>query len=132
MAQPPPPPPDKPRVLCVEDEPAVLTLVMKLLEPIARVQTATDGQQALELLQASKKPPDLVITDMMMPRMDGMSLAKAMRADERLAKVPIIMLTAKSGAMDVIGGINAGAKHYVTKPFKHEELLSKVRKLLRL
>lgn len=132
MAQPPPPPPQKPRVLCVEDEPAVLTLVTRLLEPIARVQTATDGLQALELLRASKRPPDLVITDVMMPRLDGHGLAKAMREDERLARVPIIMLTAKTGAMDVISGINAGAKHYVTKPFKHEDLLSKVRKLLRL
>lgn len=132
MAQPPPPPPDKPRILCVEDEPAVLTLVTRLLEPIARVQSATDGQQALEILQASKRPPDLVITDVMMPRLDGHGLAKAMRADERLSRVPIIMLTAKSGPMDVIGGINAGAKHYVTKPFKADDLLSKVRKLLRL
>lgn len=110
----------------------MLTLVTRLLEPIARVQSAADGQQALEILQASKRPPDLVITDVMMPRLDGHGLAKAMRADERLSRVPIIMLTAKSGPMDVIGGINAGAKHYVTKPFKADDLLSKVRKLLRL
>ncbi|MCA9579562.1 MAG: response regulator [Polyangiales bacterium] len=132
MAQPPPPPPDKPRVLCVEDEPAVLTLVSRLLEPIARVQTATDGMAALEILKASKRPPDLVITDVMMPRLDGHGLTKAMREDERLARVPVIMLTAKTGAMDVVSGINAGAKHYVTKPFKQEDLLAKVRKLLRL
>jgi DNA-binding response OmpR family regulator len=116
----------------VEDEPAVLTLVSRLLEPFVRVQTATDGQQALELLKASKRPPDLVITDVMMPRLDGHGLAKAMRDDPQLARVPIIMLTAKTGAMDVISGINAGAKHYVAKPFKQEDLLSKVKKLLRI
>ena len=132
MAQPPPPPPEKPRILCVEDEPSVLTLVSRLLEPIARVQTATDGMQALEILKGSRRPPDLVITDVMMPRLDGHGLAKAMRDDPALARVPIIMLTAKAGAMDVIGGINAGAKHYVTKPFKQEDLLSKVKKLLRI
>ncbi len=132
MAQPPPPPPSKPRVLCVEDEPAVLTLVSRLLDPIASVQTATDGLMALEMLKASKRPPDLVITDVMMPRLDGLGLAKAMKDDERLSRVPVIMLTAKTGPMDVIGGINAGAKHYVQKPFKHEELLSKVRKVLRV
>ena len=118
-------------ILVVDDEAGIRELLSMELESHGyQVQTASNGEEALERLRAQKF--DLVITDMMMPRLDGMGLAKAMRADERLAKVPIIMLTAKSGAMDVIGGINAGAKHYVTKPFKHEELLSKVRKLLRL
>lgn len=66
----------------------------------------------------------------MMPRMDGLTLAKQLKGDPRLGHVPVVMLTARTGPRDVIAGINAGARFYVTKPFKTDELLTKVRKAL--
>lgn len=130
MAQPPPPPPSKPRVLCVEDDPALLKMLATMLEPIAKVSTATDGQEALDILQGGGRAPQLVITDVMMPRMDGLTLAKTMKKSPELSRIPVIMLTAKGGALDVVAGINSGARHYLTKPFKRDELLDKARRLL--
>lgn len=121
----------KPRVLVVEDDPALLTMVSRLVGTIADVVTATDGQQALELLQAGP-PPDLVLSDVMMPRMDGLTLSRKMKADPKLAKVPVILLTAKGDPGDVIAGINTGARAYLTKPFKADDLLGKVRKALNI
>jgi DNA-binding response OmpR family regulator len=77
-------------------------------------------------------PPDLLVTDLMMPKKDGLTLVKEMKRDDRLKNVPAIILTAKSGPRDVIRGIQAGARHYLTKPFKSEELLDKVKKVLRI
>jgi len=91
--------------------------------------TAIDGQDALEKAR-SGPPPDVIVTDVMMPRMDGIALARQLKTEPRLAQVPVVMLTAKTGPRDVIAGINAGARFYVTKPFKTEELIAKVRKAL--
>jgi DNA-binding response OmpR family regulator len=131
MAQPPPIPGSRPRILIVEDDQDLLRMMQRMLDAIADVATATDGEQALKLL-ASGAPPDLMITDWMMPRKDGLTLVKEMKQDSRLKQIPVVILTAKTGPRDVIAGINSGARHYLTKPFKPDELISKVRKVLRL
>jgi DNA-binding response OmpR family regulator len=131
MAQPPPIPGSRPRILIVEDDQDLLRMMQRMLDAIADVATATDGEQALKLL-ASGAPPDLMITDWMMPRKDGLTLVKEMKQDSRLKQIPVVILTAKTGPRDVIAGINSGARHYLTKPFKPDELISKVKKVLRL
>lgn len=107
-------------------------MIGHLLGDIADVTIAKDGMEALIALRDMEKAPDLIVTDLMMPRLDGLGLLKQVRANETSKNIPIIILTAKAQPMDVITGINAGARHYLVKPFKREELLEKVRKVLRL
>ncbi|MEM9189618.1 MAG: response regulator [Myxococcota bacterium] len=126
----------RPRVLVVEDDAALLRLVSRLISEFADVEMASNGKEALEVVQATLAPGtpsfDLIVTDVMMPLMDGLTLARELKADARLGRIPIIMLTAKNSSLDVIKGINAGARTYLTKPFKQDELITKARKLLRL
>ncbi len=121
--------PARARVLVVEDDPDVLHMIATLLKASYDVVLATDGMQALDVLKRTPLP-DLVVTDVMMPRMDGVALAAKMREDPKLQAIPLVMLTAKTDSRSVIAGINAGARHYVTKPFKPDELLGKIRKAL--
>lgn len=122
----------KPLVLVAEDDATLRRMIKRMLEEIVDVVDVEDGARALEYLRSDKPLPDLLLTDIMMPGLDGLSLAQRIRDDRELNRMPVIMLTARSQPMDVIGGINAGARHYLTKPFKHEELVSKVKSLLRL
>jgi len=121
----------RPRILLVEDDEDLLKMMYRLLSTIADVAMAADGEHAMQILSQGD-PPDLVVTDLMMPRKDGLALVGEMKADERLQKVPAIILTAKAAPRDVIAGINAGARHYLTKPFKSDELIAKVKKVLRI
>ncbi len=104
-------------------------MLEQLLGTLGDVTACVDGQQALDTMQNGLRP-DVLVTDVMMPRMDGVALARAMKAVPQLQNVPVVMLTARTGPRDVIAGINAGARFYVTKPFKTDELLSKVKKAL--
>lgn len=117
------------RILVVEDDEDLLRMLQHMLVSLGQVVRAADGAEALAQLQRDAQF-DLVITDLMMPRMDGLTLAKRMKADPRLASIPVLMLTAKNTPKDVIAGINAGARHYITKPFKQRELLEKVKRAL--
>ena len=121
----------RPKILVAEDDKDVLRMLETVLRTIGDVTIANDGQDALDKAIAGPTP-DVIVTDVMMPRMDGITLAKQLKSHNHLAKVPLVMLTARTGPRDVIAGINAGARFYVTKPFKTEELLSKVRKALGL
>jgi len=121
----------RPKILLVEDDEDLLKMMFRLLSTVGDVAMAADGEHALQIL-SSGAPPDLVVTDLMMPRKDGLTLVKDMKKDDRLAKVPAIILTAKSSPKDVIAGIKAGARHYLTKPFKPDELISKVKKVLNI
>lgn len=121
----------RPRILVVEDDYDLRHMLVRILATVADVAEAEDGELAMEVLTSSS-PPDLVVTDVMMPHKDGLQLVAEMKRDPQLAKVPAIILTAKAQPKDVILGINAGARHYLTKPFKSEELLSRVKKVLRL
>ena len=117
------------KILVVEDEADVRSMVRMLLAQLGEIRDAEDGAQALEII-SSGFAPDVIVSDMMMPRVDGTALAKELKKNPKTAKIPLVFLTAKTGAKDVIAGINAGARHYVTKPFRAEDLLGKVRKAL--
>ena len=123
------PPPTK-RVLVVEDDPDVRALLVRALLTRYAVVEAEDGVAAFELLK--KGPPvDLVLCDVMMPKMNGYALSRLLKADAKLKAVPIIFLTARASAKDVITGINAGARHYIAKPFSVKDVLDKVGKVLK-
>jgi DNA-binding response OmpR family regulator len=118
----------KKRILFAEDDDSIALMLQKILEQRYEVHRARSGKEVLEL--APKVLPNLFILDVMMPAPDGYATAQRLRAIPELKQVSIIFLTAKGGAMDVVKGIQAGARFYVTKPFKMDDLLAKVRKAL--
>ncbi|MFO0683705.1 MAG: response regulator [Sandaracinus sp.] len=119
----------RPKVLVIDDDNAVRGLVARLLSQSYDVTEAVDGADALDKIVGGQRP-DLIVCDVMMPHMDGLTFSKELKRDPALARIPIVMLTAKTRPSDMVEGINAGARAYVTKPFKSEELLGKVRKAL--
>lgn len=119
-------------VLVVDDDAAVRTLVAKALQAKGyEVRQAADGMAASELLGSMTRQPDLLICDVMMPTVDGFSLVRLIKARAELRGMPIIFLTARTQPNDLVQGINLGARHYVQKPFKLQELIDKVDKSLR-
>src|SRR6266550_1145544 len=115
------------RILVVDDDPMVATTVQRVLRPEGYdVDIALGGAQALE--QARALRPDLVILDLMMPGVDGFEVCRQLRANRDL---PILMLTARSGTVDRVKGLDTGADDYLVKPFAYAELLARVRALLR-
>ncbi len=118
------------RILVVEDEGDLReVLAYNLTRERFRVSTARDGATALDL--AKKVRPDLVLLDLMLPDLDGLEVCRRLRRDERLARTPIIMLTAKSEETDVVLGLGVGADDYVTKPFSVKEVVARVQAVLR-
>jgi len=124
------PPPGAPRVLLVEDNADLRAFVAGQLSARYRVETAADGVAGLEAVQRVP-PPDCVVSDIMMPRMDGCRLCRTIKADERLATIPVILVTAKAGREAVIEGLEVGADDYVTKPFDLRELEARIEAHLR-
>ena len=118
----------KPIIVVAEDNADVADLLCTQLEPFYEVVAARDGVEALK--RAGEIIPDLVITDVMMPNMDGMALCRAIRDNDLTAHIPIIMVTARVTEQDRIEGLKAGADAYLVKPFNTEELLTRVAKLL--
>lgn len=115
-------------VLIVDDEPAVRDALRRSLSFEGyETQTAVDGLDALE--KAAATPPELIVLDVQMPRMDGLTVARRLRAHGEL--VPILMLTARDTVGDRVSGLDAGADDYLVKPFELDELLARVRALLR-
>jgi two-component system response regulator MprA len=118
----------KPRVLVVDDDKAVRESLRRSLEFNGyEVQLATDGAEALAGIGAAD--PDVVIMDVMMPRLDGIEATKALRSAKN--DVPILVLTARDAVGDRVEGLDAGADDYLTKPFALQELLARLRALLR-
>ena len=118
------------RILVADDDAWILHMVTTVLEKRGYVvDTACDGEQALE--KAIAEPPDLVITDVMMPKMDGWRLVKALRSRVEFAFVPVIFLSALSSDDDRIRGFELGADDYMPKPFRFEELDLRVAKTLK-
>jgi DNA-binding response OmpR family regulator len=114
-------------ILVVEDEASIAEVVSLYLKRAGfSVQTASDGKQAMNLFQ--RQNPDFVILDLMLPEVDGLSLTRWLR--DR-SNVPIIMLTARRGEVDRIAGLELGADDYVVKPFSPQELVSRVRAVMR-
>ncbi|MFF5214843.1 SpoIIE family protein phosphatase [Micromonospora sp. NPDC000442] len=113
------------RVLIVDDNRDLREHVTRLLVPIWEVSTAADGVEALRL--ATEEAFDLVLTDVMMPRLDGFGLVAALRADPRTRYMPIVLLSARAGSAEEVAGLSVGADDYLTKPFSGQELIARVR-----
>jgi CheY-like chemotaxis protein len=119
-------------VFVVDDDASIRTMVSKAL--VAKgydVQEAADGMIASEMLGRMKQMPDLMICDVMMPTIDGFSLARLVKGHKELRSIPIIFLTARTQPADLKIGISLGARHYVQKPFSIVDLLDKVAKSIR-
>jgi adenylate cyclase len=115
----------------VDDDPTNVELLrVRLSAQGYEIVTAVDGEEALQ--RARELEPDLVLLDVMMPKLDGISVLKELKADGTLGFIPIILLTAKAEAHDIINGLEAGADDYLTKPFEHAALVARVRSLLRI
>lgn len=118
------------KILIVEDEPAIRELLaLNLRHAGFETLHATDAAAARRSIDAEL--PDLVLLDWMLPDQSGVDVARRLRADARTRELPIIMLTARSAEADKLGGFDAGADDYVTKPFSPKELVARVRALLR-
>ncbi len=120
---------DKTRILLVDDEPDLVQLVALRLQAAGYAVTAAyDGQQGLD--QAKKSRPDLIILDLMLPKMDGYKICRLLKFDERYKSVPILIFTARAQAEDVKLAMDCGADAYLTKPFEAPVLLGKLAELL--
>lgn len=118
------------RILIVEDEPDLAELVAYNLQRAGYEPTiALDGSSGLQRIRSLS--PDLVLLDVMIPKLSGLELAREVRADPRIAAIPILMLTAKAGEADQLAGLGFGADDYMTKPFSMKVLLARVEALLR-
>lgn len=117
------------KILVVEDEPDVLSLLTLMLKSQGyNVITAVDGSEALE--KARAEVPDLIILDIMLPKLDGYKVARMLKFDENYSHIPIVMLTAKIQEKDKEIGLEMGADEYITKPFDTAELLQKIKERL--
>lgn len=122
-------PPAEITVLVVEDDPVILRLLEVNFELEGfDVLLAHDGEEGLEV--ARDQRPDVIVSDIMMPKLSGIELVEALKADEKTAGIPIILLSAKAQTGDLKSGLDSGADDYVTKPFEPLELVDRVHALL--
>jgi signal transduction histidine kinase/CheY-like chemotaxis protein len=121
---------DKPLVLAVDDNADVRRYVRSILEPSFAVRTASDGAEGQRA--AAELLPDVVLTDVMMPEIDGLELTRRLKAAPATAAIPVVMLTARAEAQDEVRGLTGGADDYITKPFEPRILEMRVRGLLDL
>ena len=121
---------EKIRVLCIEDEAEMIELTRLVLEREGfEVLGAVGGSQGLEIIKREK--PDLVLLDLMMPDIDGWEVYRQMKADDELAQIPVIVVTAKAQSIDKVLGLQvAKVDDYITKPFGPKELLESIRRIL--
>jgi phosphate regulon transcriptional regulator PhoB len=118
------------RILVIEDDKDIVELVRYNLEKDG-YQVMSCGDGATGLAQARKSPPELLLLDLMLPKLSGLEICKEIRRDERLARLPILMVTARGEEADRVVGLELGADDYVTKPFSPRELVARVKALLR-
>ncbi|MDX8521511.1 adenylate/guanylate cyclase domain-containing protein [Mesorhizobium dulcispinae] len=119
-----------PRILAVDDTPENLEILRMRLEANGyEVVTAADGEEGLA--KARQLEPDLILLDIMMPKLDGISVVRMVKQDDALRSTPVILVTAKADTRDVVEGLDAGGDDYLTKPFEHRALLARVRSMLR-
>jgi len=120
----------KKKILLVDDEAEIVKAVkIRLTEANYEVIVANDGQEGLE--KAKTENPDLILCDIMMPKMDGYKVCGLLKNDARYNKIPIILITARAQKDDEKVGQEVGADAYITKPFKSSELLAKIKELLK-
>ncbi len=118
------------RILVVDDEEDLVVMISKALRYKGyEVITANDGQEGLE--KAKTQKPDLIVLDLMLPRINGYKVCGLLKKDTRYAKIPIILLTAKANAEDIGLGKKVGADAYITKPYERDVLLSKIEELIK-
>lgn len=118
----------KPQILIVEDNPDLRQHLIQIIQPKFRVVEAQNGETGWEL--ATEILPDLIISDVMMPGMDGFALCEKIKQDERTSHIPVILLTARANQQDKIQGLSTGADDYIIKPFDFQELLARVQNLI--
>jgi signal transduction histidine kinase/DNA-binding response OmpR family regulator len=119
---------DKTIVLIVEDNPDVRDYIKDALKADYHIEEAANGEQGLR--RAEKIIPDLIVSDIMMPKMDGYEMTRQLRQDQRTSHIPIILLTAKSDKDSKLQGLGLGADDYLIKPFDSEELLARIKNLI--
>jgi len=120
-----------PRILVVDDTPENLEIMtMRLQAQGYDIATAVDGEDALDKVKVLA--PDLILLDIMMPKLDGIAVTRRLKADASLPFIPIVLLTAKADSKDVVVGLDAGADDYLTKPVDHGPMLARVRAMLRI
>jgi adenylate cyclase len=120
-----------PLILIVDDNPTNLDILQaRLASHNYQILTATDGETGLAV--AREQQPDLILLDIMMPKMDGIEVCRRLRADASLPFMPIIMVTAKAESKDVVAGLEAGGDEYLTKPVDHAALVARVKSMLRI
>jgi signal transduction histidine kinase len=117
-----------PRVIVAEDNPELAAFIAGLLAPICQVRLCADGEEAWEAAKAWE--PDLVLSDVMMPRLDGVAMTQRLKTTAETASIPVILLTALTSQQDLLRGWDAGADDYLFKPFHPRELQARVRSLL--
>jgi class 3 adenylate cyclase/CheY-like chemotaxis protein len=120
-----------PRILIVDDEPINLDILRTRLSVHGyEILTATNGEEALAA--ATTQRPDLILLDIMMPKIDGIDVCRQLKADSSLPFMPIILVTAKADSKDVVAGLEAGAEEYLTKPIDQAALVARVKSMLRI
>ena len=120
-----------PRILIVDDNPVNLDILQtRLAAHEYEILTASDGEEALVV--AREQQPDLILLDVMMPKIDGLEVCRQLKADSSLAFTPIILVTAKADSQDVVAGLEAGGDEYLTKPVDQAALVARVKSMLRI
>jgi DNA-binding response OmpR family regulator len=120
----------KKRILVVDDESELVKAIQIRIELAGyEILVACNGREGLE--KARKEKPDLIILDLMLPKMDGYKVCAMLKHDARYMKIPIIMLTARAQESDEKLGYECGAEAFITKPFQHEAVLAKIKELLK-
>src|SRR6516164_11231899 len=120
-----------PRILVVDDMPAnVHILKVRLAAHGYEILTATDGEEALAVVR--EKQPDLMLLDIMMPKMDGIEVCRRLKADAALPFMPVVMVSARADSPDIVAGLEAGGDEYLTKPVDQAALVARVRSMLRI
>ena len=119
----------KKRILIIDDEKEMVVLLQMRLEAADyEILVSNDGQEGLDKARAEK--PDLILLDIMIPKMNGYQVCRELKIDNGTKRIPVVMLTAKAQESDKFWGKEVGADDYVTKPFEASELLEKIRELL--
>jgi adenylate cyclase len=120
-----------PRILIADDNPSNRDILQARLAIHGyEILTAVDGQEALEM--AREAQPDLILLDVMMPKLDGLEVCRRLKADTSLPFMPVIMVTAKTDSKDIVAGLDAGGDEYLTKPVDHAALVARIKSMLRI